>query len=118
MKFEELDEYKKDLARLVKKYKSLREDLLVVRKILVMKPEERPPFSFAVDYTSDTARIINVRKMACKSLKGTGVNSGLQLVYAYLKTERKIVMIALYDNDLKEDKEMKPMLRRFALYLC
>jgi hypothetical protein len=114
MKFEELDEYRNDLKGLVKKYKSLEEDLRVVKKILRTMPDERPPFSFAVDHPSGTATIIKVKTLACKSLKGRGVHSGLSLIYAYVKKQKKIVMIALYDNSDKENKELKALLKRLS----
>jgi hypothetical protein len=113
MKVEELLEFKKDIKRLVKKYRSLMEDLLVVRKVLIIMPEERPPFSFQVEYQSDVATIIKVRNVACKSLKGTGVNSGLCLLYAYIKNEEKLVMIGLSDNNSPEDNDIQSMLWRF-----
>lgn len=46
MIFLELDEYKKDLKSLTKKYCSLPEDLDVVKQVLFVIPNERPPFSF------------------------------------------------------------------------
>lgn len=46
MIFLELDEYKKDLKSLTKKYRSLPEDLDVVKQVLFVIPNERPPFSF------------------------------------------------------------------------
>ena len=49
MKFKELDEFKKDIKRLTKKYKSLNEDLALLKHVLVIKPEERPPFSFRIN---------------------------------------------------------------------
>lgn len=113
MKFEELDEFKKDMKGLLKKYKSLREDLLVVKKVLMIMPDERPPFSFQIDHASVAARIIKVRKIACKSLKGEGVNSGLRLIYAHFKKEKRIVMIGLYDRNDKQHSDRKMLFRKF-----
>jgi hypothetical protein len=45
MEFEELSEFGKDLKRLSKKFRSLNEDIQVVRMILEVFPDERPPFS-------------------------------------------------------------------------
>lgn len=42
--------------------------------------------------------------MACRSLKGRCVNSGLRLVCAYFQGEQKMVLIELYH---KNDKEME-----------
>lgn len=83
MIFLELDEFKKELKSLLKKYRSLTEDLEIVKQILLIFPNERPPFSFEINDLKLNTCIIKVKKLACKSLKGRGVNSGLRLVYAY-----------------------------------
>ncbi len=49
MTFDELTEFKKDLKSLLKKYRTLNEDLDVVKKVLEIMPDERPPFSFRID---------------------------------------------------------------------
>ncbi len=41
--------------------------------------------------------MIKVKKIACKSLKGRGVNSGLRLIYAHFEAEQRIVFIELFD---------------------
>lgn len=74
MTFDELDPFKKDLKKLLKKYRSLPEDLVTIRKVLKVEPGERPPFSYRIDGLGIETRMINVKKMACKSLKGLGAN--------------------------------------------
>ena len=69
MIFEELDEFRKDLKTLMKKYRSLDEDLEVVKQVLKIAPEERPPFSFRIDNLGIGTCVIKVRKIACRSLK-------------------------------------------------
>ena len=41
--------------------------------------------------------IIKVKKIACKSLKGRGVNSGLRLIYAHFPKEEKMIFIERYN---------------------
>lgn len=74
MNFEELPEYKKDLKNLLKKYRTLTEDMEVVKKVLTVSPGERPPFSFRIDGLGITTCVIKIKKIACRSLKGRGVN--------------------------------------------
>ena len=107
MIFVELDEFKKELKSLLKKYRSLTEDLAVIKQILLVFPNARPPFSFEINDLKLNACIIKVKKIACKSLKGRGVNSGLRLVYAYFPEEFKIVFVELYhkNNQENEDRE-------------
>ena len=50
MTFDELSEFKKDLKNLLKKYRTLNDDLAVVIQVLEIAPYERPPFSFRIDH--------------------------------------------------------------------
>ena len=113
MTFEELTEFKKDLKTLLKKYKTLNDDLEIVKKVLVVTPEERPPFSFRLDNMSTVTCIIKVKKIACRSLKGRGVNSGLRLIYAHLPAEEKIIFIELYHKNDKENEDRDRILENF-----
>ncbi|NLO02053.1 MAG: hypothetical protein GX126_07020 [Bacteroidales bacterium] len=105
MTFDELTEFKKDLKSLLKKYRTLNEDLDVVKKVLEIMPDERPPFSFRIDKLGLETCIIKVKKLACKALKGRGVNSGLRLIYAHFPDEQKIIFIELYHKNDKENED-------------
>ena len=113
MKFEELAEFKVDVKRLLKKYRTLEDDLAVVKKVLQVLPDERPPFSFQIDNLGLQTCIIKVRKMACKALKGRGINSGLRLVYAYFPESQKIIFIELYHKNDKENEERDRIIANF-----
>lgn len=113
MIFEELPEYKKDLKSLLKKYRTLNDDIGVVKKVFEVKPDERPPFSFRIDNLGIETCIIKVRKIACRALKGRGVNSGLRLIYAYFPEQEKIVFIELYHKNYKESEDRKRITDNF-----
>lgn len=93
MTFEELNEFKKDVKNLLKKYHTLNQDIEVVKKVLTTFPDERPPFSFRINNLDLKTCLIKVKKIACRAIKGRGVNSGLRLIYAYFELESKIVLI-------------------------
>lgn len=113
MTFDELDEFKMDLKGLLKKYRTLNEDLALVQSILKKKPDERPPFSFRMDNLGIETCIIKVKKIACKALKGRGVNSGLRLVYVHFTDQQKIVFIELYHKNDKENEDRKRVTDNF-----
>ena len=128
MIIDELDEFKKDLKRLLKKYRSLNDDLDMVKKILSKLPEERAPFSYRIDNLGINTCVIKVKKIACKALKGKGVNTGLRLVYAYFEKtdamikddvviekerEEKIILIELYHKKNKELEDRERIKRYF-----
>jgi mRNA-degrading endonuclease RelE of RelBE toxin-antitoxin system len=113
MIFLELEEFKKELKSLLKKYRSLTEDLEIVKQILLIFPNERPPFSFEINDLKLNTCIIKVKKLACKSLKGRGVNSGLRLVYAYFPKELKIVFVELYHKNTQENEDRERIMANF-----
>jgi len=113
MIFEELEEFRKERKALMKKYRSLNEDLGIVKQILEIAPDERPPFSFRIDNLGIVTCVIKVKKIACKSLKGRGVNSGLRLIYAHFQLEKKIVFIEIYHKNDKENEDRQRILDNF-----
>lgn len=113
MIFGELTAFTKDVKDLLKRYRTLNDDLDVVKKVLEIFPDERPPFSFRIDGLGLTTCVIKVKKIACKSLKGRGVNSGLRLIYAYFKDEQKIVFIELFHKNDKENEDRRRIIDNF-----
>lgn len=113
MTFDELVEFNKDLKNLLKKYRTLNEDLEVVKKVLEVTPQERPPFSFRIDNLGLETCVIKVKKIACKALKGRGVNSGLRLIYAHFEAEQKITFIELYHKNEKENEDKQRIINNF-----
>jgi mRNA-degrading endonuclease RelE of RelBE toxin-antitoxin system len=96
MKFTELSEFTKDVKVLSKRFRSLPKDIEVVQQILLFFPTERPPFSYRLNGLKTTTCIVKVKKMACQSIKGKGVQSGLRLIYAYFLEEVCITLIEVY----------------------
>jgi hypothetical protein len=80
MKFEELPEYQKDLKQLLKKYRTLKQDMEDLQKTLEVEPDAEPPFSYRIEGLGIKTCVIKVKKIACRALKGRGVNSGLRLI--------------------------------------
>lgn len=126
MEYDELDEFKKDLKKLSKKYRSLKDDLEVIKKVLNVNPNARPPFSFNIDGLGIEDCLIKVKKIACKSLKGKGVNTGLRLVYAHFESktiedesrnetqvDEKIIFIELYHKNVKANEDKDRILKYF-----
>ena len=90
MKFETLPEYDKDLKQLLKKFRTLNTDLQDVKKVLMVRPDAQPPFSFKIDGLGISSCVIKIKKIASDSFKGKGNNSGFRLIYAYFQEEQRI----------------------------
>lgn len=106
MDFEAIPEFEKDVKRLQKRFRSLPDDLEVIKKVLRVKPEGRAPFSYRINNLGIKTCVIKVKKIACRSLKGKGTRSGLRLVYALFKEKPRIVFIELYhkSDQANEDR--------------
>lgn len=107
IEIEKLDEFDKDVKRLSKKYRTLDEDIDVLDKVLTTNPHANPTFSFRIEGLGIESCVIKVKKIASKSFKGKGVNSGFRLIYAYFEKEERIVYIEIYHKNEKllEDRE-------------
>jgi hypothetical protein len=113
MEFSEIEEFKKDLKKLSKRFITLPGDLEIVKKVLTVCPDERPPFSYRIDGLGIKTCIIKIKKIASRSLKGRGADSGLRVVYAHYKAEEKIVFVELYFKGDKENEDRERILRNF-----
>ncbi|MDP4810687.1 MAG: hypothetical protein NWR65_06095, partial [Saprospiraceae bacterium] len=88
MIFDELPEFKKDLKILSKKFRTLYEDLIVVKKVLEILPHERSPFSFRIDN-------LGLKKRASQSFKVSPPNCN-----PTLPSLKKQVCVSNYQKQL------------------
>ena len=113
MEFEELGEYLRDIKKLAKKYRTLPADIEIVKKVLTVKPEENPPHSFRIDNLGIESCIIKMKKIASKSFKNRGRQSGFRLIYGHFEEEDKIVLIELYHKSSKETEDRERIKKYF-----
>lgn len=112
MKFkhiEQLDKFKKDLKKLLKRFPSLEEDLdsLVKAQLIAYHKLNIDNHGiFAIENLSiQNPKIFKVKKFACKSLKGKGVHSGIRVTYAYFSVEDRIEFIEIYYKGDQENED-------------
>lgn len=109
MKYEQTDEFGRDLKRLSKKFPSLEGDLETAKKNAIELRYERNMDNGAVfeisGCCSETVKVAKVKKFACKSLRGTGVRSGIRLIIAYYPGESRVVFIEIYYKGEKENED-------------
>lgn len=103
---EHLEEFKKELKTLLKKFPSLTEDLKTFEKTALTLFHKHNVDNKGIEPLTGTKieypKIFKVTKFACKSLKGRGVKSGIRIIYAYFPEEDRIEYIEIY---FKADQE-------------
>jgi len=113
-----LPEFKKDIKRLLKRFKTIEDDLKIfIEKQLFLyhklKRDNRGIFQIT-GLPVGNPKVYKSKKFACRSLKGKGAWSGIRVIYAYDEEMDKIVLIEIYfkGDKANEDKE------RILGYLC
>ena len=112
IKYREAISFQKTFKKLLKKYPSLRDDLEVakvnaVELLHLSKIDNKSVFRITGISPADIESYV-VKKFACKSLKGSGVQSGIRFTYIYLPLLQEIILIEIYHKNISavEDKSL------------
>lgn len=105
-----LKEFNKDFKKLHKRFKTLKEDFKIFIDTQLylyhkLKLDNKGIFqltNLGITYP----KIYKARKFACRSLKGTGSQSGIRITYAYFNDTDTIEFIEIYykGDKKKEDR--------------
>ncbi len=112
-----LPEFEKDLRRLLKRFKTIEDDLSVFIQTELtlyykLKKDTKGIFQIT-DLGIQNPKIFKAKKFACRSLKGKGVHSGIRVIYSYYEEQDRIEMIEIY---YKGDKENEDRMRILGHY--
>jgi len=112
-----LPEFEKDLRKLLKRFKTLEDDLRVfieTELVLHHKLNKDTKGIFQVtDLQIGRPQIFKAKKFACRSLKGKGVHSGIRVIYGYYEEEDRIELIEIYYKGDKENEDRERILRHY-----
>ena len=106
-----LKEFEKDFRKLLKKFKTLEDDLETFIKTQLKLYHNLkinvPGIVRISDLVIEKPKIYKVRKFACRSLKGKGSYCGIRIIYAYHEEEDIIEFIEIYykGDKAKEDRD-------------
>ena len=104
-------EFDKDLKPLLKRYRSLEDDLTVfINTQLVLLHKQKIDNRGIVHINNlgiEEPKFFKAVKFACKSIHGRGAASGIRLTYAYFEEADHIEFIQIYfkADDENEDRE-------------
>lgn len=99
MNFNETDEFSKDFKRLLKKYKSLPDDLLEFKKVVTALPLGSSKH-FNVITKTEQVTVIKAR-LFCRYLRG----ASLRIIYAFHTAVSKIEFIQMYPKNEQENED-------------
>ena len=113
-----LPEFEKDIKRLLKRFKTIEDDLRVfIEKELnlyhKLKIDNKGVFQIS-GLQVESPKIYKAKKFACRSLKGKGIQSGIRVIYAYFEEKDKVELIEIYYKSDKENEDRMRILRYYG----
>lgn len=92
--------FKKYLKKLLKRYRTLDDDLSTAKKAAIelfhIKGIDNNSVELLPGYLHETLKFYKLRKFACKALKGKGSQSGIRIIYAYCQVSLSITFLEIY----------------------
>ena len=112
-----LPEFDKDLKRLLKRFKTIEDDLeIFIEKELILyhklNIDNKGVFPIPGLPVKDI-KIYKAKKFACRSLRGKGVQSGIRIIYTYLESTDTIELIEIYYKGDKENEDRERISRHY-----
>jgi mRNA-degrading endonuclease YafQ of YafQ-DinJ toxin-antitoxin module len=112
-----LKEFEKEFQKLLKKFKTLEDDLETFINTQLNLYHKQKIDNLGVfripNLAIDNPKIYKARKFTCKSIKGTGVKSGIRIIYAYYEEEDIIEFIEIFYKSDKENEDRERILRYY-----
>jgi hypothetical protein len=121
-----LPEFEKDIKRLLKRYRTLEDDLANFLNIALVDYHKNGIDNGSIVRISDLGiekpKIFKARKFACRFMKGKGVQSGIRVIYAYFDKDDKLAhhlsgrieLVEIYykgDKNIEDRKRIKKYYR-------
>ena len=121
IKYNAIGFFQKDLKKLIKKYRTLEEDLETAKRDAIelyhLKKIDNQSVFPIQGFCTEKIQICKIKKFACKALKGKGSKSGIRVIYAFYYQSCKVDFIEIYFKGEKknEDRErIRAYLRNFS----
>ena len=101
IKYGKITAFENDLKHLLKKYPSLEGDLETLKKSVITlyhSQKINPNAVFPIPGLCVEGKYVSikVKKIACRSLKGKGSNTGLRLIYLFDPRKEQVTFLEIY----------------------
>ena len=101
--------FDKDLKRLLKKFRTLEDDIEVAKKNAIelfhLLEIDNNSIELIPSFCSDKLKICKIKKFACRAMKGRGVQSGIRIIYAYCVATKTVDFIEMYFKGESESED-------------
>lgn len=112
-----LPEFDKDLKNLLKRFRSLNEDLEIFIQsqltIYHLHGIDNGGIERIPGLGVSEPGVYKARKFACRALKGKGAMSGIRVIYAYREPPKEVCLIEMYCKGDKNNEDRERILRHF-----
>jgi hypothetical protein len=110
MNYKSIPEFDKDLKKLLKKFRTLEEDIEIAKRNAIELYHIKEISNLSVfqipGFHSNGVGFYKLKKFSCKALKGKGVKSGIRIVYAFYPQTLLVEFIEIYykADQINEDQ--------------
>src|SRR3989338_8769443 len=98
--YDETHEFQRDFKKLLKRFKSLEEDLKLAKIATIELYHLQKINNLSIfpipGFCKEKLQICKIKKFACKALKGRGSKSGIRIIYAFHDINSKVTFIEIY----------------------
>ncbi|MDP2929274.1 MAG: hypothetical protein Q8O01_04335 [Candidatus Omnitrophota bacterium] len=112
MEFTSVAEFDSELDKLLRKYRSLKKDLEVLKSILLKYPRGYDPVVVQIPGLGIETEIYKVKHFRCKALN-RGSRSGIRVTYAYLEAKQEIKFVEIYYKEKDDVDCNKERIRKY-----
>ncbi len=103
------DKFEKQIKKLIRKYRSLEEDLEIAKtyaiKAFHVDKQNNEAVLLVPGFDKKTVQIYKIKKFTCKALKGKGVKSGIRIIYAFYPEKFEVEFLEIYFKE-RDDSDM------------
>lgn len=109
------EEFQKDFKKLLKKYRSLEQDLELVKIAAIELFHLQKINNLSVfpipGFCTEEISVCKIKKFACRALKGRGSKSGIRVIYAFHVKVLKVDFIEIYFKADQENEDRERIKR-------
>jgi len=109
LRYSRHDKFEKQLGKLLKKYRTLEDDLRIAEKAAIelfhLHNLDNNSTELIPGFDKEKIQVFKIKKFACKSLKGKGVRSGIRIIYAFCPELMEITYLEIYYKE-KQNSDM------------